>query len=99
MFHVKHFRRPFVGKNCTVDTGTLRNTPVWSGDPQPRPLLTRRHPQKSISNTFAANTLIFHRAKTPEEKRGIDRRRRSELSTGLISTREAISLLSPVGSS
>jgi hypothetical protein len=25
MFHVKHFRRPFVGKNFTVDLGSLRN--------------------------------------------------------------------------
>jgi hypothetical protein len=28
MFHVKHFRRPFVGKFCTVDKSGLRETPV-----------------------------------------------------------------------
>jgi hypothetical protein len=28
MFHVKHFRRPFVGKSCTVDKSGLRKTPV-----------------------------------------------------------------------
>jgi hypothetical protein len=27
MFHVKHFRRPFVGKFCTVDRGGLWKTP------------------------------------------------------------------------
>jgi hypothetical protein len=27
MFHVKHFRRPFVGKFCTVDSGGSRRTP------------------------------------------------------------------------
>jgi hypothetical protein len=28
MFHVKHFRRPFVEKNCTFDMGELWKTPL-----------------------------------------------------------------------
>jgi hypothetical protein len=59
MFHVKHFRRPFVGKNCTVDTGARRNTPFGSGNPQPRPLSTQTPFRRSILNTFAAEHSRF----------------------------------------
>src|ERR1700722_17402623 len=35
MFHVKHFRRPFVGKNFTVDFGALRNALPQAARQQP----------------------------------------------------------------